>query len=77
MRRATVVIRQHDPETDHEDKLYREWTHAAQLDRDEYGVTLHWPGLQEVETFVPWSSVVRIDIEPCDCFDCRRRGVAA
>ena len=70
-RRATVVIRQRDPETEYEDGYAREWCHRVDLEIDEWGVTLHYDRDQQ-EIYVPWLSVVRIDTEPCNCFDCQR-----
>lgn len=75
--RATVVIRQPDPDADPgTDGLYREWVHKAQLEQDEFGVTLHWDS-ENVHSFVPWSSVVRLDFEPCWCTECQRVAKAA
>lgn len=78
MRRATVTIRQRDEVA--EDGYYREWVHAANLEQDEFGVTLNYESRnpQEATTvFVPWASVVRIDWEFCRCDQCRRMGIAA
>jgi hypothetical protein len=68
-RRATVVIRQRDREA--EDGYQREWTHAADLEENAYGVTVRWPQ-DGCEVLIPWPSIVRIDFEPCRCSDCKR-----
>lgn len=68
-RRATVVVRQHDPETD---DFATEWCHTDDLETDEVGVTLSWDLTTTggYRTFVPWASVVRIEYEPCACIEC-------
>jgi hypothetical protein len=72
--RATVVIRQRNPENVDGDGLMREWTHAHDLELGELGVTLDWGGNES--TFVPWESVVRIDYERCRCARCGERQAA-
>jgi hypothetical protein len=72
-RSATIVIRQRDPELETDDGYLRESVHEDELERDELGVTIHFGDVGGGDTFVPWPSVVRIDIEPwCACFRCRR-----
>ena len=68
MNRATVVIRGSDPDTGSDQ--YAEWVHEPFLERDELGVTLDWG---REKTFVPWMSVVRIDLDECECVRCTRR----
>jgi hypothetical protein len=43
------------------------WLHEPYLERNEFGVWLEWG---DERTFVPWSSVVRIDVAPCLCSRC-------
>ena len=68
--RATVLLRDYDRETEKATYL-TEWTHAAELETDDWGVTLSWGGDQE-RTFVPWANVLRIDWTECTCMQCER-----
>jgi hypothetical protein len=83
--RATVTIRQRDRDSD--DGYWREWVHEDKpfsvlhedelaISFDDHGVWLCWdlikPGDRATRTFIPWASVVRIDYEPCDCFECAK-----
>ena len=67
--RAMVVIRQRDPED--AGAYEREWVHKSELELDDLGVWLHYTA-DRCDVFLPWSSVVRIDYEPCYCFSCSR-----
>jgi hypothetical protein len=71
VKRAVVVIRQPPhPELDREDGFEREWVHESEVTMDAFGVWLEWTD-PPAKTLIPWSSVVRVDYEPCSCLDCR------
>ena len=46
-----------------------EWAHEEDYREHDDGVELRWDGPTRV--FVPWSSVLRVDYEPCYCSECR------
>ena len=78
--RVTVTLNRQGLEPGEEPGYLSEWVHEDGYTFDEEGVRLDWH--DGVESYVPWTSVLRVDWEPCDCFDCQRearraRGEAA
>lgn len=72
--RATVVLNRIDLElyADEDRREYQtEWTHSEQLTFDELGCTIEW-GSDPYSSFVPWTSVLRIDRAPCNCVECSK-----
>jgi hypothetical protein len=73
-RRVTVVLNRVDLELfeEEERRVYEsEWTHEGDLSSDELGVTITW-GTDPYESFIPWTSVLRIDERPCTCMECEK-----
>ncbi len=68
---ATVTIRAHDPDTGAE--CYEDWGHEDDVELGELGL---WIRDIYSRTFIPWSSVVRVDYEPCRCAECRPKRAA-
>ena len=64
--RVTVTLNRLDPGD--ESVFLKEWVHEDGYSSDELGVGLSWGGWEEI--FAPWSSVLRVDREPCDCSEC-------
>lgn len=69
--RVTVTLNRVDIEDD--SVLLSEWVHADGYSSDENGVRLSWG---HGETYVPWSSILRVDWDPCECLTCRRDSAA-
>jgi hypothetical protein len=70
--RVTVVLNRLNLDLYEEEErrvFESEWTHAEDFSVDEIGVTITW-GNDPYESFVPWSSVLRIDRAPCTCMEC-------
>lgn len=66
--RVTVILVCFDPAND--DHPYAaEWVHEDGYTSDEDGVRLVWGAGDE--TYIPWSSVLRVDWARCDCMECR------
>lgn len=73
-RRVTVVLNRIDLDLfeDEQRRVYdQEWTHKGDVTSDELGVTIRW-GNDPYESFVPWTSVLRIDEAPCTCMECEK-----
>lgn len=67
--RVTVFVRWPDSEPEYEGAPQQEWVHEEDYRTDDRGVVLTWDGSSRV--FIPWSSVLRVDWDPCRCVDCR------
>ena len=73
-RRVTVILNRADLHVFEEEErreYLSEWTHVGDLSSDELGVTVTW-GNDPYESFIPWTSVLRIDEAPCQCMECER-----
>ena len=68
--RVTVVLNRRQLDEGEEPGYLTEWAHEADYSTDEDGCRLDWGG--GVESYFPWTSVLRVDWAPCDCFTCRR-----
>jgi hypothetical protein len=66
--RATVYLR--DSAQKGPDSSFSEWSHEDEQIRDEGGIVIRWSGSEK--TFIPYSNIARIDMEPCDCWECEK-----
>lgn len=64
--RVTVILNRTYPD---EPQYMSEWQHEDGYCQDEGGVTITWEGTSE-SSFFPWTSILRVDREPCDCMEC-------
>jgi hypothetical protein len=71
--RVAVVLRERDPEEP--DTFVSEWVHEHEYSADDEGIRLDWG--YGIETFFPWSSVLRVDWSPCTCIQCGEVRAAA
>lgn len=66
MKRATITLRDRRG-----DGSLVDGAHENKVRLEEYGIWIEEKGRgHEPIAFIPWSSVVRIDYEPCRCDEC-------
>lgn len=69
-RRASGILNRRELDPDEEPDYLSEWVHEDGYSTDEDGVRLDWH--DGIESYVPWTSVLRVDFSPCECFECQR-----
>ena len=70
--RITVTLICFDPA--YEDPPFaQEWVHEDGYSSDEQGCRLSWEDGGGDETYIPWTSVLRVDWSRCDCMECKER----
>lgn len=73
--RVTVVLREPALDPDEEPGYLCEWVHEIDDSTDEDGCRLKWGNGSE--SYFPWTSVLRVNWETCDCYRCQSRRDAA
>jgi hypothetical protein len=73
VRRVKVTLKHEEREgaAEYPGELMAEWVHEDEYVADELGVTLRWTDAEE--TFIPWTTVLRVDWDRCRCMDCKER----
>jgi len=69
--RVTITLNRIDLEPFGEEELRvyaGEWAHAIDVQVDELGITIDEG--RKYTSFFPWTSVLRVDREPCRCSEC-------
>ena len=68
--RVTVILNRPQLDPREEPDYLAEWVHGDGYTEGDDGVRLDWH--HGTESYVPWTSVLRVDWERCACFECER-----